>query len=123
VRTINLDNVQMRVVSVASADGIDAQTRFTFHHCSGSIWATYTGGNILLGFLMGTLSDRALAFDYIQVTRAGRLDKGESRCELAYDVDGRLRLTERFEWPSCESSGVNILEEIRETEPLEVRES
>lgn len=113
-RVANIDAKRMRVASVSSADGIDAHTVFTFRQSGGTVWASYSGGNIAQGFLIGTLDDSVLTFDYIQVTRNGRRDKGESRCELSVSPAGRLQLTERFQWSSREGSGVNVLEEITE---------
>lgn len=113
-RTASIDAKRMRVTSVTSTDGIDAQTTFTFRQSGRTVWASYGGGNIEQGFLIGTLDDSVLTFDYIQVTRSGRRDKGESRCELSVSPDGRLQLTERFQWSSRDGSGVNVLEEIPE---------
>jgi hypothetical protein len=110
--TPNLDAKLMRVASVGSTDGIDARTIFRFRQSDGTVWASYSGGNIAQGFLIGTLADAVLAFDYIQVTRSGRRDKGESRCELLLSPGGLLRLTERFQWSSRDGAGVNVLEEI-----------
>lgn len=109
---MNLDAKLMRVASVSSTDGIDASTIFRFRQSGGTVWASYSGGNILQGFLIGAFDGKALTFDYIQVTRNGRRDKGASRCELIVSADGLLQLTERFEWASRDGSGVNILEEI-----------
>ena len=110
-RTFEIDGKRMRVTSVSSTDGIDAHTIFAFRQSGGTVWASYAGGNIAQGFLIGTLDDGVLTFDYIQVTRDGRRDKGESRCELGLSPDGRLQLTERFQWSSRDGSGVNVLEE------------
>lgn len=115
-RSVSIDAKRMRVSSVSSTDGIDAQTIFTFRQSGGTVWASYAGGNIVQGFLIGTLDDRVLAFDYIQVTRNGRRDKGESRCELSVSPNGRLQVTERFQWSSRDGSGVNVLEEIPDQE-------
>lgn len=111
-RSVTIDGKRMRVTSVSSTDGIDAHTIFAFRQSGGTVWASYAGGNIAQGFLIGTLDDGVLTFDYIQVTCDGRRDKGESRCELSVSPTGGLRLTERFQWASREGSGVNILEEI-----------
>jgi hypothetical protein len=111
-RIPSLDAKLMRVASVGSTDGIDARTIFRFRQSGGTVWASYTGGNIAQGFLIGMLENAVLAFDYIQVTRNGRRDKGESRCELEVSAEGRLQLIERFQWVSREGSGVNVLEEI-----------
>lgn len=111
-RTLNLDSVRMRVVTVGSTDGIDADTVFTFRQRGANVWAEYSGGNIAQGFLVGALDGTVLAFDYIQITHSGRRDKGESSCQLTVSDTGQWRLTERFQWASRPESGVNVLEEI-----------
>jgi hypothetical protein len=117
-RSANLDARKMRVAAVTSTDGIDADTVFAFHQSGRTVWATYSGGNIAQGFLIGDLDGDALTFDYIQVTRNGRRDKGESRCELEVSAEGRLQLTERFQWASRDGGGVNVLEEIPEVDDV-----
>lgn len=113
--SLTLNAKRMRVIAVSSSDGIDRETAFTFWQCGQTVWASYDGGNIAKGFLIGTVSESEVEFDYIQVTRAGRRDKGSSRCTLEQSAETNLlRLTERFEWSSREGSGLNILEEIRE---------
>lgn len=110
----NIDAKRMRAASVTSTDGIDVQTIFSFRQSGRTVWASYRGGNIAQGFLIGTIDGRMLSFDYIQMTQAGRRDKGESRCELGVSRDGRLQLTERFQWSSRDGAGINVLEEIPE---------
>jgi hypothetical protein len=110
---IDLEGVRMRVAAVGSADGIDAETVFAFRQDGARVWAEYSGGNIAQGFLIGTLDAATLTFDYIQVTRGGRRDKGESSCTLGVSEGGLLQLTERFRWASRDGAGVNVMEQIR----------
>jgi hypothetical protein len=105
----------MRVTSVGSTDGIGLDTVFTFQQAGSTVWAAYSGGNIVQGFLIGTVTGALLHFDYLQVTRSGRRDTGKSRCTLTQSTEtGLLRLTEEFEWSSRAGNGVNTLEEILE---------
>ena|ERR1700680_644509 len=110
---LSLDAKRMRVVATGSSDGIDANTVFAFRQSGETVWASYSGGNIVQGFLIGTAHGSQLEFDYIQVTRAGRRDKGASNCTLERSPDtGLLQLTERFQWASRENHGVNRLQEL-----------
>jgi len=111
----SLNSKRMRVVTVGSVSGVDYNTVFNFRQSDGAVWAFYAGGNIVQGFLIGTIAGTALEWEYLQLTRSGTRDKGTSSCMLVRVPDsGLLRLTESFRGLSRFGSGVNVLEEIWE---------
>jgi hypothetical protein len=111
----SLDGKRMRVVTVGSDGGVDCNTVFDFRQSHEAVWAFYAGGNIVQGFLIGTIAGTALEWEYLQLTRASTRDKGTSSCMLFRVPDsGLLRLTESFRGLSRYGSGVNVLEEIWE---------
>lgn len=102
----------MRVVSTAEAGEVNLDTLFEFTQDASVVSARYVGGQIRLGFLVGTMRDQELRFRYAQVDSSGRLDGGSSTCEIGRLEDGRIQLVEHFEWDSREGSGTNIFEEV-----------
>lgn len=43
----------------------------------------------------------------------GKLDNGVSTCEVGYSLDGKITITEHFEWKSRPGEfGTNVFEEL-----------
>jgi hypothetical protein len=109
----SLDGVEMRPVDDLSEGLITSSTLFTFAESHSIVSAKYAGGNVLLGYLIGKRTSGGIEFSYVQTDATGRVDTGQSRCDLRVLPDGRLRLVEHFQWASREGEGVNVLEEMR----------
>jgi hypothetical protein len=110
----SLDKVKMNVVQTADNGVVNHETIFHFTQDKNVISAQYTGGKIHMGFLVGTLpSDNQLTFSYCQIQTDGTLDNGVSLCNLSKNQDGKIILTEHFEWKSRPGEfGTNIFQEI-----------
>ena len=111
-KPISLDGVRMRVVSTAEGGEVNTESLFEFTQDGSVVSAHYAGGNVRLGYLVGTMSAEGFRFRYAQVDNSGRLDGGYSTCEIERTAEGRIHLTEHFTWDSREGSGTNIFEEI-----------
>ena len=111
-KAISLDGIRMRVVSTAERGEVNTETLFEFTQEGSTVSARYAGGEVRLGYLVGTLSGEGLRFRYAQVDNAGRLDGGCSTREIGWTAEGRVQLAEHFTWDSREGSGTNIYEEI-----------
>ena len=110
---INLDKVKMNVIQTAETGVVNKETMFSFTQKDNLIHAEYVGGQITKGFLVGKLADNILKFSYCQLQVDGRLDNGSSKGELSISKEGKIRLTEYFEWSTRpEQSGTNIFEQI-----------
>lgn len=109
---ISLNKIQMRVVSTSDKGEVNAETLFVFTQEDSMIWARYSGGNVRLGFLVGTIIESVVTFRYAQIENNGRIDGGRSTCTLDRTESGRIRLVEHFQWESRKASGTNIFEEI-----------
>ncbi|HKN68484.1 MAG TPA: hypothetical protein VJW73_19505 [Gemmatimonadaceae bacterium] len=107
-----LDGVRMHVTSTASAGVVNSETTFTFHQDGSRVWCRYTGGDVIDGFLLGSIAGDSLRFGYVQYDRDGRLDAGMSEGSLTMTTDGRIRMEEHFRWLTREGSGVNVFEEL-----------
>ena len=109
----DLNGVRMRVVKTAAAGVVNFETIFQFEQDeSGVVSASYSGGGVIKGFLVGKIDGNALTFRYCQADERGRLDGGVSDCELERTSDGRIRPIEHFRWESRDEVGENIFEEI-----------
>jgi hypothetical protein len=106
-----LDGVRLRPVARSSAGVIEPETAFDFSEREGRVVASYAGGAVKAGFLIGARRETRLTFRYVQVDQAGTVDGGSSTCELSVLPDGRLRITEHFQWASRQGEGTNIIEE------------
>jgi hypothetical protein len=96
-----------RAFAVADAGGGAATTDTTFHYAEedGIVTATYKGGTIRRGFLVGTRSGDSLDFRYVQLHNDGSTATGHCTTELEVLTDGRVRLNETWEWESRHGSG------------------
>ncbi|WP_151772847.1 hypothetical protein [Streptomyces abyssomicinicus] len=92
---------------------VGSATRFDYHERDGQVWATYQGGDITRGYLVGTREDDRVDFRYVQLTRDGSTASGHCVSRVVELPDGRIRLEETWEWESRAGSGTSVVEEIR----------
>lgn len=91
------------------------ETIFYYHQDGSTVWAEYSGGPVLRGFLVGTVhsgGDIDFAYEHISGESVIRTGRGHSTPELL--SDGRVRLHEKWNLTSGDcSSGESTLDEIR----------
>lgn len=111
---ISLDSVKMNVIKTAETGVVNHETIFLFSQKEGVVSAEYQGGKIRKGFLVGNLSEEnELQFSYCQMQLDGKLDNGLSTCQLSKNENGKLILTEHFEWKSRPGEfGTNVFQEL-----------
>ncbi len=104
----------MNVIQTAENGIVNHETIFHFLQNKNTVSAKYAGGKIHMGFLVGKFSiDNQLAFSYCQMQTDGTLDNGVSLCELSKNENGKIILTEHYEWKSRPGEfGTNIFQEI-----------
>jgi hypothetical protein len=115
--TMNLHGKTMRVVQTAPNGVVGKGTVFRFTQVGSIVEASYSGGRIAVGHLVGILEGELLSFRFCQISDRAHIDGGASQGRLEVLSDGRLRLVESFSWESREGTGVNIFEEIADEEP------
>lgn len=109
---MNLDNVKMNVVETAKNGVVDQATIFSFAQTDSFVTATYSGGLILQGYLVGTVHQNKLSFSYCQLQTNGKIDNGSSECEISVE-NGKIKLVEHFIWTSRNGEhGFNIFKEL-----------
>lgn len=90
-------------------------TRFTYHQDGDVIWADYSGGRILRGFLVGTRNGRALHFRYAHLGTDKQAATGVCNSVLEVLADARIRLHETWAWESRPKSGTSVVEEVKKS--------
>jgi hypothetical protein len=112
--THSLDGKVFRSASAVEGGEVDAETVFRFRQEGDVIHASYTGGSIRLGFLVGRIEGDRLDFRYAQLNASGETSTGHSSDRIEALPDGRLRLHETWQWESRSGSGTSVLEEVGE---------
>ena len=109
---MNLDNVKMNVIETAGNGIVNELTIFTFSQKDNFISATYSGGQILKGYLVGILNQNKLSFSYCQLQTNGKMDNGQSECDILIENE-KIKLIEHFSWGSKNGEmGINIFQEL-----------
>jgi hypothetical protein len=102
----------MRVVQTAPNGIVGSDTIFEFSQEGDIVTASYSGGRVRVGYIVGILKAATLSFRYCQVSDEDQVDGGLSNARIESTDGGRLRLIESFKWESRDGSGENIFEEI-----------
>jgi len=114
VVAISLDKIKMKVIETSPNGVVNNDTLFIFSQYGNIVSAEYGGGKISKGFLVGKNENNKLSFSFCQLHSDGKLDTGISSCELSLTENGKIRLTEHFEWASRDGeNGTNVFEEIQ----------
>lgn len=93
---------------------VSSKTIFHYKQEGNIISATYSGGEIIKGFLIGIVNeDGSLKFKYNHVNTKNEIRGGKCVSTPEILEDGRIRLHENWEWLDAEDSkGKSIIEEV-----------
>ncbi len=89
------------------------ETTFHYTEMADMVSATYSGGRVRRGFLVGVRDGNSLDFRYAQLHVDGTTASGHCQSEIEQLEDGRLRLLEHWSWESRQGSGQSIVEELK----------
>lgn len=114
---INFHNRYFRSVSNTANGEVGVETFFHYRQKGKIIWATYEGGSVLFGTLSGIINNSGQPeFTYQHMNREGEFMTG--KCISVPEVlpDGRIRLSEQWQW-TCKdhSEGESVVEEVQES--------
>lgn len=110
---LNYNNRIFTALSNSDNGEVSDQTLFHYHQEYEIIWAEYSGGDILKGFLVGTVSRAGqLNFTYQHVNN--HFESKTGKCVSTPEViDGKIILNEAWEWTSGDKSkGTSKLIEV-----------
>jgi NO-binding membrane sensor protein with MHYT domain len=111
---INYQGRRFRPVDKSSNSDTSAETIFLYQQQGRIVTATYTGGAILTGHLIGLVDvDGVIEMRYHHVNTNLELQTGVCRSTPEVLPDGRVRLHETWQWTSggC-SAGRSVIEEL-----------
>lgn len=111
---INYDG-RIFVPKMNSENGeVNEQTLFLYHQNGSFLWAEYSGGDILKGSLIGSVSDGGeLDFVYHHINRDMQVKTGKCHSVPIVKTDGKIELSEQWEWTSGDfSKGESLLVEV-----------
>ncbi|MEV6809443.1 hypothetical protein ACH4NF_06015 [Streptomyces sp. NPDC017248] len=110
----SLDGLAFAPVSDQDPGQVGTATRFAYHERDGAVWAEYAGGDVVRGHLVGTREGDRLDFRYVQLRTDGTTASGHCVSTVGELPDGRLRLTETWEWESGPGAGTSVVEQVTE---------
>ncbi|WP_314247339.1 hypothetical protein [Streptomyces sp. DSM 40907] len=108
----SLDGLVFAPVADQAPGQVGRQTRFEYHERDDRVWAEYRGGDVAMGYLVGTRAGRTIDFRYVQLRLDGTTASGHCTSHLTELPDGRLRLEEAWTWESQEGSGTGVVEQL-----------
>ena len=111
---MNYNNKKFKTLSNSGNGETSSETVFHYKQEGNLLTATYSGGKIKYGHLIG-LVDKSGKIDmrYHQVNTDGQLMTGICQSSPEVLSNGKLRLHENWQWTSGDKSkGTSVIEEI-----------
>lgn len=113
---MSLNYHQKTFQSIANTDNgeVGEQTLFHYQQQGNVVWAEYSGGAIVKGFLVAkVIENDTLDMRYEHINSAGEIMTGKCLSTPEILSDGCIRLHEKWQWTSGDlSSGESVIEEI-----------
>jgi hypothetical protein len=101
------------LVGVSNEGGeVGTETRFDFEQDGDHVRARYAGGEVVEGYLLGTVDGREYDIRYVQINEAGETATGHAIGDVELLDDGRVRVADEWEWESKPGGGETVLEEV-----------
>ncbi|GAA3328315.1 hypothetical protein GCM10017711_35530 [Paeniglutamicibacter sulfureus] len=112
--TVSLDGRVFCGVENSATGEVGQSTTFTYHQDHEVVWAEYSGGAVVRGYLVGTRNADKLNFRYVHLGANKETSTGV--CESVIEVldDGRVRFHESWAWESRPETGNSIVEELKQ---------
>jgi len=105
--TISLDGRLLGTVA-----GAGPGCRFEYTESDGLVHVRYSGGNVRLGYRVGTRSGNHLAFRYAELGLGGEAGSGRVDARVELLADGRIRLRELWAADARRGEGASVVEEL-----------
>ena len=110
-KNFSLEDRYFTAVSNSDTGEVSDQTVFSYHQKENVIWAEYSGGSIVKGFLLGTIdAENNLHFDYRHINTDGESKSGSCNSKPCFE-NGKLRFYENWKWTDG-SEGTSVIEEL-----------
>ena len=114
---INYNDKIFKAVQTSENGEVSGETVFHYQQQGFLVSATYSGGAILFGHLIGLVDDKGvMEIRYHHVNDRGDLMTGVCISTPEVLPNGKIRLHERWQWTSGDGSlGESIVEEVEES--------
>jgi hypothetical protein len=111
---LNLNNKKFVNAKNTSNGEVSHQTIFNYYQVGERIEATYSGGSIENGHLLGFMtSEKTFTIAYHHINEKNELRLGECNTEMEIQANGKIKLIEKWQWRNGDCSiGESILVEI-----------
>lgn len=111
---INYNGKMFRLIESSTNGEVSSETKFYYKQREDIVWATYKGGVVRYGTLIGLVSENGhLHFNYQHINQNNEIQTGVCSSEPEFLPNGRIRLLEKWQWTSGEQTkGESIVEEI-----------
>ena len=97
----NYHNKKFRSIQNSGTGEVSGDTVFHYYQEGHVFWATYKGGAIVKGYMVGKVAeDGTLDFNYQHINRDHQLMTGFCTSTPRVLDDGRIELSESWEWTS-----------------------
>ena len=96
--TINLHGKTFQSLSNTANGEVSDATTFHYHQEGKVIWATYEGGAVLKGFLVGKMVGQSLQFTYQHLNQDLNIMTGQCESFAEKLENGKLILKEYWQW-------------------------
>ncbi len=110
----NFNGKKFQSVSNTENGEVSSETIFNYHQDGDTIWADYSGGQIVRGHLIGTMLPTGnLDFMYHHINEEGIVMAGKCVSAPIPQPDGKLKISEKWQWLTGDkSTGESELIEI-----------
>ncbi|SDQ32211.1 hypothetical protein [Arthrobacter crystallopoietes] len=110
-----IDGKVFAAVANTASGEVGRTTSFHYRQDGRMIWAEYSGGAVVRGYLVGTRDGDRLDFRYSHLNINLQTANGVCASKLEVLDDGRIRLHETWQWESRPERGTSVVEEIPAT--------
>lgn len=111
-QTASLDGRIFTGVTNSAGGDVGQTTLFTYHQRDDVIWAEYSGGQVVRGYLVGTRQAEKLNFRYAHLSANNETSTGVCESTIELLDDGKMRLHEVWAWESRPGTGTSVVEEV-----------
>ncbi len=109
---ISLDGRTLAGVANDEDGEVGADTEFHFEQDGERIYASYSGGDVVDGHLVGTFDGKQWDVRYVQINTDDETATGHSTGTVELLDDGRIRVEDEWEWESKSGAGRSVHEEV-----------
>ena len=111
---VSYNNKKFKSIKNSASGEVSSETIFEYFQKDNILWANYSGGDILLGNIIGTIDEAGkIDMRYQHISHDGSFKTGKCISTPEILPNKKIRLHENWEWTSGkDGKGNSIIEEI-----------